>query len=118
MQHYPPLLRLEQVQERIGQAEEELAEFRNESQLLHGERSEKFRELKNRDAHMVGSSFAVPNQLSTLNAQHPGALLRRLSGKQEGARGEHFKAFCRNRKAAPTHLYQLSPHRQYGRRGG
>ena len=44
--------RLKQVNEHITQAEEELAEFRNESQLLQGERNEKFRELKNRDAHM------------------------------------------------------------------
>ena len=44
--------RLQEMNERMGQCQEELQEFQNEFELLAGDKSEKFRELKGREAHM------------------------------------------------------------------
>ncbi|KAF7634330.1 hypothetical protein Mgra_00006296 [Meloidogyne graminicola] len=43
---------LQEINERMSQAQEELQEFQNEFELLAGDKSEKFRELKNRGAQM------------------------------------------------------------------
>jgi hypothetical protein len=40
------------MNERMTQAQEELQEFQNEFELLAGDKSERFRELKTRENHM------------------------------------------------------------------
>uniref|UniRef100_A0A915CSI3 Uncharacterized protein n=1 Tax=Ditylenchus dipsaci TaxID=166011 RepID=A0A915CSI3_9BILA len=45
-------IQLQEMNERMTQAQEELREFENEFEILAGDKSERFRELKNRDAHM------------------------------------------------------------------
>lgn len=43
---------LQEMNEQMAQAQEELQEFQNEFELLAGDKSDRFRELKNREAHM------------------------------------------------------------------
>lgn len=45
-------LRLQEMNERISQAQEELREFYNEVELLNSDKNEKFRNLKHRDAYI------------------------------------------------------------------
>src|SRR4051812_30270810 len=61
--------RADQMNEDIGQAEEELAEFRNESQLMEGERGEKFRELRSRDAQMESFFDTFPSSKEELEGK-------------------------------------------------
>ncbi|KAI1727656.1 intraflagellar transport protein 74 like protein [Ditylenchus destructor] len=56
---------LQEMNERMTQAQEELREFQNEFEILAVDKSERFRELKNRDAYM--DTFL--DQFSTLDAE-------------------------------------------------
>jgi TolA-binding protein len=44
--------RIQEINDRIRQAQEEIKEFQNEFEIMTGDKSEKFRELKAKDAQM------------------------------------------------------------------
>uniref|UniRef100_A0A183C8P9 non-specific protein-tyrosine kinase n=1 Tax=Globodera pallida TaxID=36090 RepID=A0A183C8P9_GLOPA len=66
---------LQEMKERVAQSQEELQEFHNEFELLAGDKSEKFRELKNRELQMDSflnfelSKSQRESQISALSAQ-------------------------------------------------
>ncbi|KAI1720046.1 intraflagellar transport protein 74 like protein [Ditylenchus destructor] len=61
---------LQEMNERITQAQEEFREFQNEFEILAVDKSERFRELKNRDAYM--DTFL--DQFNTLDAEVEGRI--------------------------------------------